>query len=908
MLVGREVERRELDSLLSRARDEQSSVLVLRGEPGIGKTALLDYAASAAKDMRVLRCVGIEAEHELPFAGIHQLVRPCLELVDRLPAPQAAALQAALGLSAEGVQDRFLVSLGVLSLLAEACEEGPVLCCVDDAQWLDGPSAEALVFAARRFVAEPIAVVIGVREGELRTFDAPGVPSLELGALDDDAAQALLTSRLDPSASQDVLDQLLQSARGNPLALLELPAGLSAAQLAGAEPILGPPPVRPVVEESFRARVEALPDSTRGVLLLAAADEAGDVPAIQRAAGTLGLGADDLDAAEADGLVRLDGTVTVRHPLVRSAIYRSAGRSERRAAHEALAAAVDDPARSAWHRALVADRADEGLAAELEAAGVQAAARGAQSTASAAFERAAELSEDDGRRGHRLACSAQAAFEAGRPDAALALAERAQTYITDPLDAAQMKLLLASDGSRRGSPVETQARLREASAMLAKVAPDQASEMLIWAVFTSLQAGRVDLAVAEVEPALEALGSPGDVGRFGRALIRGAAAVLDGDAATAGVRFAEAIGIGRSFEGTRLHILNSFAYAFVGDFARSREASLVTIQLQRQLGAVASTVGAFPLVAMGDLYTGRLKAVLATVSEGLELARRLGYENDETGLLAMSARVAAAQGREQDCREAAETALRRSLATELDYAREQARLALAELELGHGNPREALEHLDQLNPVPLPPVALMATPDYVDAALRVGEPERARAALDRFEAWAPVSTSQAVGGMLSRCRAVVSEDSAEAEALFREACDQHALDAPPSERARTQLAYGEWLRRERRKTDARTQLRNALDTFEGLGMAAWAERARGELTATGETARKRDVSTLDDLTPQELRIARLVAAGGTNRDVAAELFVSPKTVEYHLRKVFMKLGVSSRVELARVPLEDEGPD
>jgi DNA-binding CsgD family transcriptional regulator/tetratricopeptide (TPR) repeat protein len=908
MLVGREVERRELDSLLSSAREEQSAVLVLRGEPGIGKTALLEYAAAEAVDMRVLRCVGIEAEHELPFAGIHQLVRPCLDLVDRLPAPQAAALQAALGLSPEGVQDRFLVSLGLLSLLAEACEDGPLLCCVDDAQWLDGPSAEALLFAARRFVAEPIAVLICVREGELRGFDAPGVPSLELGTLDETAAEALLKSRLEAGASHDVLATLLESARGNPLALLELPAGLSSAQLAGAEPILGPPPVRPVVEESFRARVEALPESTRGVLLLAAADEAGDVPAIQRAAGTLGLGAEDLDAAEQDGLVRLDGTVTFRHPLVRSAIYRSAGRAERKAAHEALAAAVDDPARSAWHRALVADRADEGVASELEAAGAQAAARGAQSTASAAFERAAALSEDDGRRGHRLAEAAQAAYEAGRLDAAMGLVERAQTFITDPVDAAQLKLLQAGEAGRRGSPAQSRVRFLEAGALVSEVAPERASELLIWAVLSALQAGRVDLAVAEVEPAIDALDSPGHVGSFGRALIRGAAATLEGDSVRAGERFARAIETGRGFEGSPLEILNSFAYAFVGDFARSCDASVNTLALHRRNGSLAWTSGMFPLIGLGQLYTGRLRDVQTTVSEGVDIARRLGYENDETGLLALHARAAAARGREQESREAAETALRRSLATDLDYAREQARLALGELELGFGNLREALEHLEQLSPVPLIPVAQMATPDIVDAALRLGEPERARSALERLATWAPVSDAPVIGGMLSRCCAMLSEDSSEAEALFVDACEKHALDAPPVERARSQLAYGEWLRRERRRTDARTQLRNALDTFEGLGMVTWAERARGELTATGETARKRDVSTLDDLTPQELRIARLVAAGGTNRDVAAELFVSPKTVEYHLRKVFMKLGVSSRVELARVPLDDEGPD
>jgi hypothetical protein len=335
---------------------------VLHGEPGIGKTALLGYAAEHATDMKVLRCVGIEAERELPFAGIHQLVRPCLDLVDRLPAPQAAAMRGALGLSFDDVQDRFLVSLGLLSLLAEVCEHSPVLCCVDDAQWLDRPSAEALVFAARRFQTEPIAPLMAVREGEMRRFETPGV-------------------------------------RGNPLALLELSSALSRAQLEGVEPILGPPPVRGAVEAAFGARVARLPDATRLVLLLAAADEAGDILALERAAGRLGLGVSDLDAAEHEGLVRVNGSVAFRHPLARSVVYGLATRSQRRAAHEALAEVVDDPMTGAWHRALVAESADEATAGELEAGAARAAGRGAHATASAALERAAELSDDPARRG-----------------------------------------------------------------------------------------------------------------------------------------------------------------------------------------------------------------------------------------------------------------------------------------------------------------------------------------------------------------------------------------------------------------------------------------------------------------------------------------------------------------------------
>jgi DNA-binding CsgD family transcriptional regulator len=914
MLVGREGEQRELDSLLQAAREERSAVVVLRGEPGIGKTALLEYAESQAADMRVLRCVGIEAEHELPFAGMHQLVRPCLDLIERLPGPQAAAMETALGLASGGVDDRFLVSLGLLSLLAEACEDGPLLCCVDDAQWLDSPSAEALAFAARRLEVEPIAIIMAVREGDLRTFEAPGVPELHLTQLADADAHRLLTDRLDHQASADVLAGLLSAARGNPLALLELPAALSEQQLVGAEPILGPPPVRPAVEESFRARVSDLPEDTRSLLLLAAADEAGDLATIELAAQRLGLDGASLDEVERGGLVRLEGTVTFRHPLVRSAVYRSASRAQRKAAHEALGAVVEDPTRRAWHRALVAEGTDERLAAELEAAGAQAVARGAQSSASAAFERAAELSEQPGRRGHRLCLAAQASQDAGRPDAALALVERARAFIEDPVDVAMMNLILATDAGRRGSPIEGRGHLRAASSAIADVAPEMAAEMLVWAVFTSLQSGKLERVIGEVEPALDEVGSDGELGRFARAMLAGIAAVLDGSGARAAAPFAEASTIAEGFTTGRERVFNAFIYAFVGDFARSRAVTARMIEEQRAHGSLASLVGCFPLLGLGQLGEGRLAAAAATVAEGLELAERLGFENDATGLLALRARIAALQGREADSRADAETAMRRSLATRLDYATEQARLALAELELGLGNTRAAIEHLEQLDPRPIPPVALMATPDLVDAAVRAGETQQARAALERFEAWAPISPAPVVHGMVARCRAVLTEDAEEADRLFADALAAHELEVPPVETARTQLAYGERLRRDRRRVEARTQLRNALDTFEGLGIAPWAERARGELQATGETARKRDASTLDDLTPQELRIARLVAAGATNREVGAQLFVSPKTVEYHLRKVFMKLGVGSRVELARVPLGepvaagDKGPD
>jgi DNA-binding CsgD family transcriptional regulator len=910
MLVGREAEQRMLDALLQSARDERGTALVLRGEPGIGKTALLEYAAARARDMTVLRCVGIEAEHELPFAGMHQLVRPCLDLVERLPAPQAAALRGALGLSFDAVSDRFLVSVGLLSLLAEACDDRPVLCCVDDAQWLDLPSAEALVFAARRFQAEPIALLLAARDGDVRRFDAAGLDELEVSALDERHAEALLSARMDRPVAPDVVARLLQTAHGNPLALLELPAALSDAQLDGVEPIVGPPPVRGALEAAFGSRVAELPDGARRVLLLAAADDIGDIATVQRAAEHLGLGISDLDDAERGGLVRLDGVVAFRHPLVRSAVYRAATRRERRAVHEALAAAVSDPVSSVWHRAVVADGADESLAAELEAAGMQAVTRTAHATAALTFERAADLSEDAGSRGRRLRGAAQATMDAGRLDGAVALVERARPLVAEPAEHAQLDLILATDAGRRGSPADGSRRMCEAARAIADVAPELATELGLWSVFTGLQSGWDPRLYAEAEAILSRIEFDGTLGRFARKLTEGLSATLDGGYEHAGDCLAAALVEGEALRGLRRVAMPVFVWAITGDAQSARIAAERMIATLRAEGIVTAIVGALPLVAWCEVAIRRLRGAQASVAEGLELSRQLAYENDETGFLGVQARILALQGDEEGCREVADDALRRSVANGIGWAHRNARLALAELELGLGDPRAALAHFDQLDPAPVPPLVMTATPDLVDAALRAGDRDRAIAATRQFAQWAPVSRAPFMHGMVARCRAVLAEDGDEAEALFREALALHADDAPPYERARTQLAYGERLRRERRKIEARTQLRAAHEIFEGLGAAPWAERARGELNATGESARKRDASTIDDLTPQELRIAQLVAAGASNRDVAAQIFVSPKTVEYHLRKVFMKLGIASRVELSRMPLgaADQGRD
>lgn len=390
MLLGREAEQRVVDELLRKARDGRSAVLVLRGEPGIGKTALLGYAERNAAHMTVLRCAGVEAEHEFPFAGLHQLLRPCLGLVDQLPAPQRAALRSAFGLSFDPVQSPYLVSLAVLSLLAEACDEAPVLCLIDNMHWLDQPSREALAFAARRLEAEPVAILMTSRQRQGQRFEAAGLPELEFGGLDDASARALLQSRLNRPAADQIVTMLVRSARGNPLALLELPAGLTDRQLDGTDPIAGPLRTKGAVEESFR--MGRLPVQVRRALLLAAAEEAGNLHALESALRRCGLPVSALaDAGDAGLVQRVQGTVVFRHPLVRSVAYRCATRGERQAAHQTLAAVLDDPVRGAWHRALASERADESIAAELEAAGAQAVLRGANATAAAAFERARGL-------------------------------------------------------------------------------------------------------------------------------------------------------------------------------------------------------------------------------------------------------------------------------------------------------------------------------------------------------------------------------------------------------------------------------------------------------------------------------------------------------------------------------------
>lgn len=904
MLLGRQFEQRAVDELLTRARRGQSAVMVLRGEAGIGKTALLEYAQRQAAGMTVLRCVGIEAEHELPFAGLHQLLRPCLEKLDALPQPQAAALRGAFGLSAARVESQFLVALGVLSLLADASESTPALCLIDDGHWLDRASQDAIAFAARRFVAEPIALLVASRTGEGRSFPDEGLPTHELSGLDDDHARALLQSRAASTASAAVIDMVLRACQGNPLALEELPAGLSARQLAGAEPITGPLPARGVVEERFRARVTKLPESVRRALLLVAVDEGDETAALERALERSNVAPSALREAEHAGLVRIDGGITFRHPLVRSAVYGAATHSERRAAHESLATALEDPVRTTWHMAAIAERADEAIASKLDAAAEQAASRGAYVSAAAAFERAAELSERPLASGRRFMYASQSSLGAGRWNAALALAERAAALLDDPADTVELDFVRAAVSSRTGSPSETFALVRRAAGLLAQRQPDRALEMVAYMILSAQQGGWTMTGIPEASKTLAGIDGGGSRKTFMRAVIAGAEFLLRGDGVRARERFDDALSTERRLTGDPIAAALAGMIGFwTADYELARDRFARLVAQRRVQGSLTELVTALFSLAASELCCGRAQAGFDAADEGLGLARQFGYVNSEISYLALQAWIGALFGKELECRELAHLAIRRGLANGVGYATAEGHLALGQLELGLGNPEAAIEHFDYLDPSPFPPLAQLATPEVVDAALRLGQPERAALALDRFAAWAPVSRAPLVAGMLARCRGMITADSKQADSLFLQALHHHDHRVAAYDRARTQLAYGERLRRDRRRLEARAQLRSALDAFEGIGASLWAERARTELRATGETARRRNHSTVDQLTAQELRIARLVAGGASNKDVAAQLFLSRRTVEYHLGKVFTKLGVSSRVELARTELE-----
>jgi DNA-binding CsgD family transcriptional regulator len=905
MLAGRSAETAALDRLLEAAREGRSGVLVIRGEAGIGKSALLEHAVAQADGMTVLRGVGIESESELAFAALHQLLRPVLDRIDRLPDPQAAALRAAFALSAETVSDRFRVSLGVLGLLSEVAEERPLLCVLDDAQWLDQASADALVFAARRLDAEPLAVLFAARDDPERPFAAPGLPELRPGPLDAADARAVVAALAGPGVSPDALDWVLESAHGNPLALVELPSSLSAGQLAGRERFDRSLPSATSVEQSYLDRVERLPSAVQRLLVLAAAEETGDRATIAQAAAELGLDDDDLAQAEADGLVRVTSTrVDFRHPLVRSAVYRGAGFAERERAHQALASVLvgdEDADRRAWHRAASTSGPDDGAAYALEQTAVRARLRAGHAAASAALERAAELSSEPAERARRLIASARAASLAGRDERATALAGRAAPLIDEPLLRAEIGRVLGVGEVRRGNPGEGQRILIEAARDIAPIAPETAVELLFHAAEAGVLHGDMEafgsvFALADaLVPAIE-----NEHSRVLAQLISGIGALLSGDPAR-GAPLVETM-LARVDQSDPWQLMRAGAGAvMIGDDERAAELCGRAAALARASGAVALVAQALSLRAMPLLWCSRFDDVSIDAAEAARLGKEIGADNVVAQPLAALAAVAAVRGREEEAFALTDEVSKLAAVHGLAMPAAFVSWTLGILDLARSRWTEALARLEPLRQVRPgfghPFVVIASAPDRIEAAVRAGRLDAAREEVPVFEAWATHSPASWARPRLASCRALVASGD-DATRHFEEALTMDG-DARPFDLARIQLLYGEHLRRERRRMEAREPLRAALASFERFGAVLWAERAHNELRATGETARKRDPSTVLELTPQELQIARLVAEGSSNKEVAGQLFLSPRTVEYHLRKVFSKLGITSRAELIR---------
>jgi DNA-binding CsgD family transcriptional regulator len=910
VLYGRDPERARIGALLEAARSSRSGALVLRGEAGIGKSALLDDARDRAADMHVLRARGVESESELPFAALHQLLRPALGVLAGLPAPQAAALRAALGLEAGGGHERFLVFAGCLSLLSELAERRPVLCLVDDAHWLDEASADALRFVARRLDAEGIALLLAAREGDVRRFDAPEVPELLLGGLDGEAATRLLARGGGVEAAPAVLDRLLERTGGNALALLELPAALTESQLAGRAPLPDALPLTREVERVFLERVRRLPEGAQSLLLVAAADDTEHVAVVGRAAEALGAGPGALDAAERAGLVVVHGTrLDFRHPLVRSAVYSAATSSERRAAHGALAAALggdDEQAdRRAWHLAAASVDPDESVVQALEDAARRAEQRGAPAVAATALERAAELSADGTARGRRLVGAAAAASAAGLDGRAAARANEALALVGDPFLRARCARVLGLAARRRGRPLEGHRRLLEGADEAAETAPRVALDLLAHAFAAAAEGGDVAGVLAACRRSIAVEPPAGEAeAEFLSHLLGGWGALYGGETERGAELLERAIAWARRGDDEQLVFWGSVGALMLGDDARLAALLDRTVSLSRARGSLGTLTEALAVTAAQLLFAQRYDDAAVTAAEALRLARELGADNFAmlpTNVLAV---VAAVHGDDAEAERRAGEVIDHAAVTGLVQQSATARWALALLDLGRGRWAEALERLEgvaELQPGEGDALLVqISLPDRIEAALRAGRTDAALEALAVFETWASHSNVAWARPRLAGFRALLAGGD-EATARFDEALE-HAADARPFDLARIELLYGEHLRRERRRADARVRLRAALDGFERLRAEPWAERARAELRATGETARKRDPTTLSQLTPQELQVARFVADGLSNKEVAAQLFLSPRTVDSHLRNVFSKLGVTSRTQLARLPL------
>ncbi len=907
MLLDRLPERTALSQLLDAARAGRSGVLVVRGEPGVGKTALLEYAVGSAGGLRVARVAGVESEMELAFAALQQLCAPMLGQLAGLPDPQRAALGVAFGLSTGPPPDRFLVGLAVLSLLSEVAEQQPLLCVVDDAQWLDRASAQALAFVARRLLAEPVALVFAMREeGE----EFRGLPELAVGGLGEGDARELLGSVVGGPLDERVRDRIVAETRGNPLALLELPRGVTPAELAGGSGLPGVPGLPGLtllpgrIEDSFRRRLEVLPAATQRLMLVAAAEPAGEPALVWRAAQRLGIGAGAVAPAADAGLLTIGERVVFRHPLVRSAVYRAASAPERRAVHQALAGATDpqaDPDRRAWHRAQATLGPDEEVAAELERSASRAQARGGLAAAAAFLERSAALTLDPLRRAERALAAARATYQAGAFDATLALLGTAEAGPPDQLRRAWADRLRGqiAFSSSRGS--DAPPLLLKAARQFEPLDPRLARETYLDALAAAISAGRLALGggMREVAEAARAAAPPPGPPR-GPDLLLDGLALLVTEGYPAGVPvLRQAVSAFRGTdisteEGLRWLWLASHAAGIVWDYDSWDVLADRQVRLARDAGALIALPAAFNNRAGVHLFAGEFTEAASMLAQAESVIGATGSSIAPYGALPLAAFRGQEAQATQLIRIATDDVRRRGEGEGLTFVD----WAAAVLCNGLGRYKEALAAAERASEdSPAVHFTGWALVELVEAAVRSGVPGRAAGALQRLSGTARFCGTDWALGAEARSRALVS-DGADAESLYREAIDRFGRTRLRVDLARAHLVYGEWLRRQRRRRDARDQLGRAYEIFDSIGAAGFAERALIELRASGGQARERAVEAPDALTAQEALIARLAGGGASNPQIAAQLFISPATVAYHLRKVFTKLGVSSRSQLA----------
>ncbi|HEX4685530.1 MAG TPA: AAA family ATPase [Nocardioides sp.] len=923
MLVGRETERERLRAIVEGARAGRAGALVLYGEPGVGKTALLGdlVTAAVADGVRVLSTQGLESEHPLAFAALHRLLRPLSGLLTRIPGPQARALRVAFG-TEDGNVEPFLVGAATLSLLGEAAEEGAVLCVVDDAHWLDDASADALLFTARRLDADPVAVVFAARDSDVRTFTAPGLDNWVLEGLDLSAAHSLLSQQAGEGLSTEVAERLREETGGNALALVELPAGLTAQQLNGTVPLPSQLSVGSGVERVFLDRVRRLPAPAQQLMLVVAADDSGRVATSERAAARLGVEMSAWSDVERSALVVVDGdTVAVRHPLVRSAVYQGATSLERRHVHQALAdilEEVGDHHRSTWHRAAAADGWDESLAEDLDAIGANAERRGGYAAASAAFERAAALTARDQARAARLFAAARTAWAAGNPAGATTLVAAARDLtpspVTDPADGDAGARLLRADIDRLrgrievnvGSAVSAHRILVQAATSVADL--DQARALEMGVAETLMHNYGVDSG-ASLEPGvIDVRVTPDDPPRVRclKPLFVAMTAAGDHDWAAARTALNDALDAG--IEVTDVDLLGNLGNAalHLGDDDAAHRFYSMMLSTAREQGAGMSVIYALQRLAFPEVVAGLWAEVRADAEEALSLARSLGHPTLAATPLAWLTLLGALQGRadyETLLAEVEEVTVSARLGILADPVRDLTRWAKGVRAATAGDPATAVHHLGQMR---LPTVSAMAAPDRIEAAVRAGDTASALAWVEELERFAGATGWPWARAVVDFGRALLADalDEAgrsESATLLGRALTQREGQRP-YHAARIALAYGEWLRRSGRRVDARPQLRAALESFTDFGAEPFVTRAADELRASGETARKREPSTLVDLTPTELKIATLVSSGLSNKDVAAQCWISPRTVAFHLRNVFAKTGVTSRGELAGLGL------